>query len=163
MEFWVFMSDKVINRLFISYLHNYYCNYHSGPVPALILEFGLFWTCVWLILAQRTLQPRFERAAVGGEASLGPAQITAARETTNLVDCWLLIIFSNCPSTGLHFVFLYFDVFFAGNWRRLTQLPKSFHILEFRWNRDLCRMRMRLRLFLLSSVVIILVVFWTKR
>ena len=26
----------------MAYLHNYYCNYHSGPVTALILEFGFF-------------------------------------------------------------------------------------------------------------------------
>ena len=38
------MSDKLINRLFIAYLHNYYCNYHSGPVPRLNFR-------VWLFLA----------------------------------------------------------------------------------------------------------------
>ena len=48
------MSDKVINRLFMAYLHNYYCNYHSCPVPRLNFRvwlfladfehaFGLFW------------------------------------------------------------------------------------------------------------------------
>ena len=35
----------------MSYLHNYYCNYHSGPVPALILEFGFFWLILNMRLA----------------------------------------------------------------------------------------------------------------
>ena len=35
----------------MSYLHNYYCNYHSGPVPALILEFGFFWLILNVRLA----------------------------------------------------------------------------------------------------------------
>ena len=45
------MSDKAINRLFMAYLHNYYCNYHWGPVPALILEFGFFWPILNMCLA----------------------------------------------------------------------------------------------------------------
>ena len=35
----------------MAYLHNYYCNYHSGPVPALILEFGFFWLILNMRLA----------------------------------------------------------------------------------------------------------------
>ena len=35
----------------MAYLHNYYCNYHSGPVPALILEFGFFWPILNMRLA----------------------------------------------------------------------------------------------------------------
>ena len=36
------MSDKAINRLFMAYLHNYYCNYHWGPVPRLNFRVCLF-------------------------------------------------------------------------------------------------------------------------
>ena len=35
----------------MAYLHNYYCNYHSGPVTALILEFGFFWLILNMHLA----------------------------------------------------------------------------------------------------------------
>ena len=36
------MSDKAINRLFMAYLHNYYCNYHWDPIPRIYFRVWLF-------------------------------------------------------------------------------------------------------------------------
>ena len=38
------MSDKAINRLFMAYLHSFYCNYHWGPVARLNFRVWLFLT-----------------------------------------------------------------------------------------------------------------------